>query len=341
MSEGDSIRDVAKGTLSQVQTFDSEMLAQNDRLGQVFDFTEAVPLADRIVSLFRRLPVESLEIFPENEVQQTKSQSSTVLDIFEEILNFDPTAPEAANKRVQLLKSLRNQHQQSFSKLAPLIAFSHSETADLSKFAAQGRATIDGVQKDAERFLLEIASTAEDAKRALGEVRNAAAEKGVSQQATYFKDEADKHNDQSGTWLGASITVGIVLLIYSVVSLFFPQFNFLTGDSLAEAIQLAVSKILIFAVLSYSLFQCVRNFSAHRHNEVSNRHRQNALMTYRALYEAGGTEETRDIVLQHASAAVFSPGDSGYLKNEDRGPSGNGVFGVSARPGASISPSSE
>jgi hypothetical protein len=57
----------------------------------------------------------------------------------------------------------------------------------------------------------------------------------------------------------------------------------------------------------------------HRHNAVVNKHRQNALLTYRALVEAGSEGGTRDIVLTHAASCIFAPQDTGFTKSDSDG----------------------
>ena len=141
----------------------------------------------------------------------------------------------------------------------------------------------------------------------------------MTQQAKYFADEAKFHDNAAERWKWGSFMFSGVVVLYAVSTLFFPQFDWLTADTTAEAIQLTVSKILIFGVLASILLLSVRNFSAHKHNSIVNKHRQNALMTYTTLADAGSSVEARDAILQHAAAAIYAPNDTGYLKNEERG----------------------
>ena len=76
---------------------------------------------------------------------------------------------------------------------------------------------------------------------------------------------------------------------------------------------MAVSKILIFSVISFILYLSARNFLSHKHNAVVNRHRQNALMTYKALVEAAGEkQQASEAVLLHAAACIYAPQPTGY-----------------------------
>ncbi len=67
----------------------------------------------------------------------------------------------------------------------------------------------------------------------------------------------------------------------------------------------------IFVVMAYMLLLFARNFLAHKHNAIVNKHRQNALLTFKALVDAAGGEERRDVILTYAAACIFSPTGNG------------------------------
>ena len=147
----------------------------------------------------------------------------------------------------------------------------------------------------------------ESAKNILEHIQKIAAEQGASQQAIFFKDASEYHKDLAGTWGNRTIITAIVLCGFAVLSLFFHKWEWLGLDTSKQydAFQLALSKILIFSVISYILLLCARNFLAHKHNSIVNKHRQNALLTFNALADAAGTETNKDIVLTHAAECIF------------------------------------
>ena len=109
-----------------------------------------------------------------------------------------------------------------------------------------------------------------------------------------------------------TIKVAIGLAVYAILTLFIHKIPWLTPKSIYETVQMAISKILIFAVISYVLYLSARNFLSHKHNAIINKHRQNALMTYRALVEAAGNTPNRELILNHAAACIFTPQGTGY-----------------------------
>lgn len=143
-------------------------------------------------------------------------------------------------------------------------------------------------------------------------MRDLAAEQGVSQQASYFKVEADKHDQLAADWEGYTIKVSVGLAIYALATAVLAMLY--APENPYQAVQFGLSKVLIFAVIAYMLFHCARTTQAHRHNAVVNRHRENALLTFNSLAAAASADESRDIVLTAAAGCIFSPQDSGYNK---------------------------
>ena len=75
-----------------------------------------------------------------------------------------------------------------------------------------------------------------------------------------------------------------------------------------------LSKVLTLAALSFWLAFSARNYGSHRHNATLNRHRTNALQTFRSLAEAAKVEEACDVILKEAAAAIFGVHHTGYSK---------------------------
>lgn len=319
--------------LRRVQDFRPADLVQEKRLGADAAFHEAVEPAEQLINLFRKLPADAVDEFPFSQKKQIQDWSKSVYNLFDEILNFSVDEGNIAQRKMQLVQQLKDSYQNFFNHLFPLISYAVARTVDFNRLTEEGRTAVQGIKDETNKLINELEKTSESAQSVLQEVRDAAAEQGVTQQAKYFSDEASAHETMASNWLSKSYVMAFVVTGYAIASLFFPNIGWLSAESVSEAIQLTVSKVLVFFVLAFLLIQCVKNYMAHRHNVVVNRHRQNALMTYTTLAEAGSTPEARDTVLQHAAAAVYAPNDSGYTKNEERGDGGNPLIGVMPRPG--------
>ena len=331
MSEAETLLEEAKSSLGRIQSFQSEKLVQSGRLGES-SFDAAVKPAQRVVSLFKQLPSESLDYFPDAELNVVKSQANSLHQIFDEILSFDVNEGDVRNRQAQYVDRLKEAYQGYFTRLYPLISYSMARTVNFGHLEQQGRAAVQEIRDQTDRLMHEMKGQKESADGILEDVRKTAAERGVSQEANYFKEEADAHKQESKNWRCWTVVMAVLVGLYGVSTLFLHKIPWITPENTNEIIQFAVGKVLVFFVLAYMLGICAKNFLSNRHNEIVNRHRQNALMTYKSLFDAGGTPEARDVILNHAASSVYRLHDTGYTKTGDNsGSSSSSVVEVLPR----------
>lgn len=304
----------ARASLERVQTFDTSALPRERDLGSELNFRDAVEPAQRIIDLFRQFPIQYLADIPPNRQTEIKNQADSFFNILNQINKFDPKTNDAFGQRNSIINSLKNQYQPYFDLLCQPIAYGSSRLRDFGALEREARAVMQSVSDRATELTKELATRKEEADRILAEVRKLAAEQGVAQQATYFQSESSAHETQARQWRTATICIATLLVAYSVGPIFLHKWSFLALIDGYAAFQLGVSKVLIFAVIAYMLILSARNFLSHKHNEIVNRHRQNALLTFNALVDAAGKDEARDIVLTYAAACIFAPQETGYAK---------------------------
>ncbi len=301
-------------SLERIQTFDARTLPRVTQLGEALSFEEAVKPADRLISLFKQYPSEHLTDLPNDQLRTIRGRADATFNIFDEILKFDPKNGDPNTTRTNLISQLRDTYQPTFSELNGIISYGASRQRDFAAMEANFRATIQRSSDEAQTTTQELAKLGEEAKRILDEVRKVAAEQGVSQKAHYFNEESKYHAQKTSTWRNWTIITAFLLIIYAAASVFFHKIPLLTPSNTYETIQIVVSKILIFTVLGYMLLLCAKNFLTHAHNDVVNKHRQNALLTFNALVDAAGTDERRDVILTYAAACIFNPQETGYVR---------------------------
>lgn len=322
----------AMKSLDRLFQFDPNDLIQKSRLGENA-FVDAVPPASRVLGLYKRIPVEVVSELSENSAKGLKESADSTFSRISEILDFDLEQGAVRSRRDALIVNLTTGYDLAFDAILPIVAFSVAQATDFVAIGEKGRAAVQDVRDKTDGIQIEIASTLDEAKDLLEEVRNVAAENGVLKQAAFFRDEAASHVDSSRYWLSAAIVSGLVLVLYTSLTLLLSKNPIFTSETIYGSLQIAVSKVLLFSILTYAVIACVANYRSHRHNAVVNKHRQNALMTYRTLSEAGASPESRDTILNHAAAAIYAPVDSGYVKHEERG------YGASL-PAITLSPKS-
>lgn len=307
----------AKQSLDRIQQFDAGTLAREEDLGIRFSFADAVPAARRLIQLYQQLGLATLDDFSDAILQQVRQQADADFNRFDSLLKFAPdTQQNPSSVRTQLISGIESAYQATFQALYMPIAYGVSKSIDYQRMENEARASLQAVADRADQVTENIQGQQKQVEDILQNVRKAASEQGVSQQAIYFKDEADNHATLARAWLKYTVILAVCVAIYSIATLFIHKIPFFKPTNLYDSTQLIASKVLIFFVLSYMLVLAARNFLNNKHNEIVNKHRQNALMTFKALVDATKTEESRDVVLRSAASCIFSPQDTGYTRGQ-------------------------
>ncbi len=319
----ESIYGTCREALERVQTFDPKTLGREADLGRQMNFAEAVKPAEAVIAVYERIPMSALADFTDSQLNVIKAQANADFNVFQQILDFDATSNDAAGTRTNILNNIKERRDKLFDQLWQFVAYGVARITDTSRLETQARATIQGIQDQAEKLMSQIANAKTDADNALSAIRSVASEQGVSQQAHYFRDEAQSQETLANSWLQYTYRFAAALGCFAVLSLFLHKFEWIKPDNTAEMFQLVTSKVLIFTVLGYMLILAAKNYTTHKHNAVVNRHRQNALLTYRALVTAAEDTGTQDIVLAHAASCIFSPQDTGFSHGKSESSTGS------------------
>lgn len=317
----------AQESLDRVQNFDASVLSRRDELGASFSFDDAVPSAEKAIGIFRKVPNESLKELGSRQLEIIKTQADALYNSFDQVRVFDPHQENAAGVRNQIINEINGSYETVFRQLHPLISYGVARTVDFNRLETEARAALQNIKDQTVTAVDEIENLKAEADSALEEIKRTAAEQGVSQQADYFATEASEQQEAADKWQNSTRIWASALILYGIASFWFHKLDWIKPAGLPETIAFVVSKILIFAILSYMLILSAKNFLSHKHNVVVNKHRQNALQTFNALVEAGRSSGTRDVVLNHAAACIFAPQDSGYIKSgtANKSPAGSAI----------------
>lgn len=314
----------ASFSIDRLQRFDPETLARTGELGAQLDFSAAVPFAGRLVELFRQVSLDILDELSVERLVQLKRIADTEFNLLQQIIRFDVDVSNPRSSRDDLVEQVERAYEDAFEIVWPAIAYSIRNVTDLAKLEREARAAVQSIEDRTRELEQALAARKEDADSILAEIRKTAAEQGVSQQARYFKDEAELHEQGARTWMIWTIVLTAGVAIIAVASLFLHKIPGLNPDKPYEAAQLLFSKLLVFGTLASFLVLASRNYLAHRHNHVVNKHRQNSLVTYKALVEAAGDQANRDVVLSKVADSIFGSQSTGFTKDAaDAGPRSN------------------
>lgn len=305
--------------IEQIHELDAQQVARSETLGRSFELTGAVPMISKSIDLLRKIPASALPDLGESQIIQIKAACEQIISIFGRLMSFNPAdLPNSAQERQALVDGSVNTYNSIFSTIFPIVAYLTSRLIDPSEATRMAENALADLQKISEKGTAIIAAVESEAGRVLNEVRRTAAESGVSQQAFYFGDEAAAQSLLSGKWQTYTNWTAIGLGAFALASLALSVLW--SPENPYQTAQIALSKVLIFSTIAFMLFLSSRTLLAHRHNEVVNKHRQNALLTFNALVEASGDQQTREVVLTHASACIFAPQETGFSKQNSNPP---------------------
>ncbi|MBT3261764.1 hypothetical protein HOC37_02255 [bacterium] len=316
-----------KNNLKAIQEFDTSKLARTDALGTDHNFLMAVDPAKKLLRLYNQIPLISLENLPNTQLTHINSQCVQDLKTMNEILAYKITDQNSIQKRDALINRINSAFQNTFNVLKDIISYALITSLDTNKWEDAAKKAINIIKTKTDSIDNIVKKTEAEIEASLIDVKKLSAESGVSQRAIHFKKEVEQQNKSAVCWLCASILLFILLSLYLVLSLFITKISFFSD---IPQIQIAISKILTFGVLSYFLYFAVKNFMSHKHNAIINKHRQNSLMTYKVLVNASKDNDKGDIILSQAASCIFSPQPTGFSKDLGH-PSSNGIIEFLAR----------
>lgn len=310
-----SILQATRDSLERIQNFDAKSLGRNEDLGRQLNFEETIEYADQIIRLYKRISTTTLEDLVDQQLQQIGNQADADFNRFSEVLNFSADQANASTVRSNLISQMANAYAASFPILWQYIAYGVATATDASVIEGRARSVLQGIEDKANKLSKNLESRDSDAQKILVHIQQVAAEHGVSQQAQYFKDRADEHEKNSDNWRSATGVAALITMIFAILSAFAFKIDWMRAVSSWDAAEFISGKILVFITLAAVVALCAKNFLAHQHNAILNRHRQTALQTYRVLVDAGASGGSQDIVLAYAAACIFGAQDTGFAKD--------------------------
>jgi hypothetical protein len=305
-STADSINEHAQ----QIANFGRDAVLRPELLAAEIDFSGAGATLDRLQALYREVSIINFEAVPlhlQNDVLQRAGQTIAIL------MRFRDYKPNSGVNPPDLIHGLTEQYAHSYSILAQHLSLAIALRPQLGRQAARAAELLAMLEDSANNFgaqTADIIKKVQEALRVAEEVSNNTA---AVKEAEHFESECKAHKRASWCWL--FITVAIMFtIIGSVIGHLIPELRL--ADSIDEMVRVALPRVVILTIAYFALVWAARNYAASRHNFIVNRHRSNALSTFRAFYQGSSDLAIKNAVLMQATACVFSAQTTGYLKEE-------------------------
>ena len=284
-----------------------------ETLGEKYGFKEAEDLFHQIKNLFGQLIDYDLSVIPAQRLDSINDHIDRIMNAFKNIKEFDPDQPKNGDKPT-LIKNLDESYSNFFVLITPIIGYLSSSFGFMKMLKSDADSAlkdINGRRKEIEKQKKEFDNQTEQIIKSL---KDSAAESGVTRHSKIFADEADDHKTLAFRWfLGMLFFICFACFVVYLIWDLVPKMD---NPNLYQVIQYTLLKIIVFSVLYYLLLFIIRNYNAHRHNYIVNKHRQNALSSFETFVNSTTNPEIKDAVLLQTTQSIFSAQVSGYLKNE-------------------------
>lgn len=305
--------------LKRFKDLDPASLRRLD-LGEKLSFDAGMPHFNRAIDLYRSLLNCDLDNISHSKMVGITNTGTDLLGFFEKIVAFDAlTQQTPGTARDELIKHVINHWDTEFDTVSPVLAYATKSSADFQRLEREAKGTLSDLKKVREEVDEKVGGILEKMNSALGEIRDAAKEAGVSKHSIHFKEEAEYFTRASIAWIVLTVLFGLATLLY-VVKYLEPTLAQLDNPTWQQLVHHAIPRLIVLFVLTFGLVWSAKNYMAASHNLVVNRHRRNALASFQAFIEGASAPETKDAVLMQATHAIFTPQDSGYAKGEAPNP---------------------
>jgi hypothetical protein len=319
-----------------ILSLDVAKLARREELGSELQFSKAPPIVAGVQRLIRSIVPEHAQVVPDPLWAELTRGLQRFGEICSEIITFNPSQTNPVEQRNIFERDLEHQYSEIFSNLslASTTTTAAAETeifeVRLTQIEKSLAEKFSGIAQDAEKKAYEAEKTFNDVmdkaksesetsadaiKKLLEETRTRAAEVISTKEAKHFQLASEEFQRSSKRWLIATTSGIAFLFVLAAAALILAETGHYANMGTSSTAQIALAKLILFSVVGYITAQAAKNFFAAKHNEAVNKHRQNAILAYRALVEATGAPEHRDIVLTHAASAVFTPQDTAFIKS--------------------------
>ncbi len=161
------------------------------------------------------------------------------------------------------------------------------------------------------------AKLVKESERILADSKTVAAKLAVEHYEQVFGDESKEFSKSAWLWLTALLAALSALV--SVGLWYLPTIpTAAAGGQIAEII---FKKIVIITGLFYLIALFARNYRASKHNEILNKHRQNALKTFLIFTTSVQSNDlqTKNAILLKATEVIFNNQPTGFMPDTGDG----------------------
>lgn len=319
----------AKALIEELAEIKATSLARTEELSHDINFSEAVSSFEEMLDIVKQLNQRSIDRLALTQITQIITGCTSLKNLITKVRDFTLNQNTPADVCKAITQEVKNSYDAIMEPLTVPLAFTATQATDYAKIEREAKGYHTNMREEADNFKKMLESYKVDAENALQAVKDQAAEAGVATNAQIFLTDAGNHGLTAKKWLNATIWSSGVTLLVAIIFVII-SFNYKLENT-ATAIQYVVSKLILLSTLSFGIFWCAKNYKSSKHNETLNKHRANALMTFRAFVEGSGDQQIKEAILLQAAQAAFVNRPTGYESQEKESQAINPVVEILGR----------
>lgn len=312
--------------LSGLAKVDPTTLARTSDLSPTINFKQAVPHFQVMLDLCKQLSQRDLSRLTHQQLSAISGACKRLEQLIAQVRDFTLNQNTPGDVCTSIINQISGAYDDVMNPLLLPLSFTATQATDYSRIEREAKGYYETMKAQSEELNGFMEQSRSEAAQALEAVKEQAAQAGVSKNAQIFLQDAGIHKDAAKKWLVATI-ITVSLTFCAAVAIFVLAFFYHPAD-LSATLEYVIAKLLVLSALFYAAVWCSRNYRAQKHNETLNRHRANALMTFRAFVEGTADERVKDAILLHAAQAAFAGRPTGYDSAESEPSTTNPVIDV-------------
>ena len=307
----ETILEQVNESIEKMLSYSIKELTREEELGTQFSFKEIEEKFVKTIDLFKRVKEVNLREVPYNLLNAFNEQINNAITYFDQAKNFNAAVNNSVITRKNLITNINNSYDNYYTHSVPILSVGLLNSNDLSSERSKMNqliADLEVSKEDSEKKLKELNDIIENAK-------SFAIEAGVSKHSSVFKSESEHHENEAKKWLGYTRNILIAIALVAIGLAFLG----LCFKENAEIVQFTITKIVVLSALFYGLSITNRNYKAHKHNGIMNKHRQNALSTFETFSNAASTDDqTKNAILLETTHSIFFKPTNRIFKSRRR-----------------------
>jgi hypothetical protein len=278
-------------------------ILRTGELGPI-NFTDIESEVKIVFSLLRKLLDYNLVTLPREHLEVLQNKTHSIYDNIDRMQTFSVRGNSNPNQDNQNIILNFNQ---AYNEWIPIVM-----RAIQFLSLTQNALSPDNLDEEIRKKLLQIGKAEESFKQLVerhsGTINQIAQDFGMRNYAKIFRDESDEFKNDSKTWFTAAILTLMASGGLGLSILFIPKDFISTFD----VIQFTITKFVVLTAAFYGATVCFKNYKASKHNQILNKHRHNALMTFEAFTGSKEDSQTKAAVLLAATQTIFGNQSTGY-----------------------------